>query len=488
VTSASAAAASASLSCETDPGGRRSFFVGAWPEAERAQILQALRSGHVAVRVEGCNVRLLTACQTKARFDPQARLNCCATRGLCGGDELELCDGGRELYGFSLPDELAANLPREAAALASELRDGRTVRIRAESNQVLRAVGGVEIGSAGCEGATHYIKQARLGGFQLELAADDAWNSPLVRKISGFGEPGSCANGAPRDEANCGQPFFVELAPLNGSGTTDTRAVSRLSCVGSTMPHVVGGLAGLELLREHPDPALRLFALSGGEFQVCAAVCGGSAQRCEPQCSGGKRESCVSLALALLEAEAARKLELLRQACAASSSYGCFQLGSALDGTSPRVSLQPEPARAAYERACRSGIDQWAGLACLALAQRYREGSHGQPKEPARAAEYYAAACELGFGGCSALGLMLLRGEGAAKDVAAGIERLRQGCHLNDSHACLELGRAHVKGEGVPRDRALAVAYLRLGCNSIDRRSCSDLQRLGEAVPPRHVE
>lgn len=494
VPSRSAAVAESTSSAVTDSAqckalsGRRSLFVAAWPEARRASLLQALKQGHVAVRATECSVDLLPACATKADIATQSRLNCCDPRGVCGTDDLNLCDSGRELYSFDAADELYSNFPNEARSLVPELKSGRALRLRAESNSVLQ-FNRVNVPSGGaCQTATHYIKQARIGSFDVDLAANETWNAPSLRKLSSAGAPGACGNGAAASAAGCGEPFFIELTSLDDAGSLG----DRLQCVGQARPHVVGQVGGLPLLKDHPDVALRPLARSAGNFGICSVFCSSSDRAaCQKQCSGGKATSCVALALNLdgeaNPAERDQRKQLLEQACAKDNGSGCFALAADLDRTGTDAT-SAKAAVEAYSRACRTGIGPAAARACTALALRYKTGSHGVAVSAEQAVEHYRRACELGYEGCQPLAMMLLTGDGVAKDVPAGIELLRRACHVNSRAACIELGRRAVKGDGVSKDRELGIAYLKLGCDSLQRTSCQDLQRLGVKVPPRYVE
>jgi hypothetical protein len=419
--------------------------------------LKALRSGQVAVRASSCGIEFLPACTAKVQVASEARLNCCAPRGLCGGSDVNACDAGRELYTFGNADALASNFPAEAPSLLPELRAGHVLRVRAESNRVLRAEGAPRVTGDACAAATHFVSLARLGSFTMDLAASEAWNAPSLRALASAGEPGACGNGAPEDEARCGQPFFVELMPLSGA-SGDTGLPPPLQCAGLASSQTVGGLEVLPALEHHPDPALRLLATPTGRFEVCAVRCGaGQRERCEPQCKLGETDSCVSLAASYVNEanapEQAQRRALLERACAKPNSYGCYQLGATLDGLTPFQSAHPEEARRAYDRACTLGIDSWAALGCVALAERYLAGDRGQARSAQKAAEYFGRACEIGFKGCEELGLMLLRGDGVAQDAQRGVELLRRACHLNSQSACLELGRLQVAGIFVTKDR-----------------------------------
>jgi len=471
--------------------GKRSLFTAAWPASQRSALAAALQQGNVAVKASSCGVELLPACSVHAKATTAQRLNCCDPVGACGGDELNRCSEGRELYTFDVADELRSGFPAETANLLPELEAGRVLRLRAESNAVLVfeqvAVPEVE----GCRQATHYVRQARIGSFEVDVAASNAWNAASVRRVAMAGKQGACGNHGSIADAGCAEPFFLELEPLRDvPGNRD--ASTELQCSGLARPHVVGGVGGLDLLKDHPDPELRPFAIAGGSFRACAVHCGyGDVPNCEKQCASGKTASCVSLAVSLEDRQnapqQARRRQLLEQACQKGNSYGCFQLAGDLERGGSQAPDLPA-AIEAYSRACAVDVDSWASRACSSLADRYLGGKHGFTRDGVKATAYYRRACDLGYQGCQPLAMMLLHGTGVAKDVVAGVEVLRRACHKNSRKACVELGRLLVNGQGVAKNRELGVSYLKLGCNGLDRTSCADMSKVGLKIPPAYVE
>ena len=443
------------------------------------------------MKASTCGVELLPACTVHAKATSVQRLNCCDPVGACGGNELNRCSSGRELYTFDVPDELRSNFPAEAASLLPEVQAGHVLRLRAESNAVLAFEQVAVPQGESCRQATHYIRQARVGSFEVDVAASNAWNATSVRQLTAAGKQGACGNHGNIDGDGCAEPFFLELEALRDvPGNRD--ASTELQCSGLARPHVVGGVGGLEQLKDHPDPELRPFAIAGGSFRACAVHCGyGDVPNCEKQCAAGKTASCVSLAVSLEdrqnEPQQVRRRHLLEQACEKGNSYGCFQLAGDLE----RGGRQPSDLPAAIEafsRACQVDVDAWASLACSSLADRYLGGKRGYTPDGAKAAGYYRRACDLGYHGCQPLAMMLLHGTGVAKDESAGVEVLRRACHNNARKACVELGRLLVSGLGVAKNRELGVSYLKLGCNGLDRTSCADMSKLGLKIPPAYVE
>jgi TPR repeat protein len=85
--------------------------------------------------------------------------------------------------------------------------------------------------------------------------------------------------------------------------------------------------------------------------------------------------------------------------------------------------------------------------ACLELAAAYAatddEGTNlAAPPDPARAAELYRRACDLGSApACVSLGAALEPGRGLPADAAAALPLYRQACDLGDDQACDDRSR-----------------------------------------------
>jgi len=104
-------------------------------------------------------------------------------------------------------------------------------------------------------------------------------------------------------------------------------------------------------------------------------------------------------------------------------------------------------------------------------------------KDPERAAQLFAKACDMGSAlGCARLGQQLLRGEGVAKDSPRGVELLDRGCKEDIYFACGELALTLADGWGVPKDLPRAEKVFQKACEMGTRFSCVDLGRvLGRA-------
>jgi TPR repeat protein len=136
--------------------------------------------------------------------------------------------------------------------------------------------------------------------------------------------------------------------------------------------------------------------------------------------------------------------------------------------------------------------------ACRDLARMFVAGT-GVPKDPARAVELYARACEGFAEACDEVGLLLATGDRLPKDPEQASRFLAQArtgfekaCfpHIKTRDACLRLAQMYERGEGGPPDLKRALLVYREFCNEWGKtpEACQGLDRLssrGEREPPR---
>lgn len=80
----------------------------------------------------------------------------------------------------------------------------------------------------------------------------------------------------------------------------------------------------------------------------------------------------------------------------------------------------------------------------LALAGAYLTGN-GVTKDPARARDLFAAACDRGLAtSCSNLGYMYQSGDGVAQDRPKALAYLKQSCELGYDNACRWLSEQRI--------------------------------------------
>ena len=132
--------------------------------------------------------------------------------------------------------------------------------------------------------------------------------------------------------------------------------------------------------------------------------------------------------------------------------------------------------------ACTSGDSK----ACYDLAA-WNEQSNKDSDGNARAAIFYAKACDLSFPlACRKLALKYAFGAGIALDTPKAIEFFAKGCDKADMESCYHLANIYHEGKGVPMDDAKAVAIYNKACAAGDDSGCMWAKRLATpAKPPK---
>jgi uncharacterized protein len=105
------------------------------------------------------------------------------------------------------------------------------------------------------------------------------------------------------------------------------------------------------------------------------------------------------------------------------------------------------------------------------LATCYFSGG-GRPRDPARARHLYRRASDLGLAKAAcALGNMLIRGDGGAKDGPGGVDLCRRGADAGDPDAQTDYGGYLLLGGVVARDPVAARRYLTLAAQRKQRNA-----------------
>jgi TPR repeat protein len=184
-------------------------------------------------------------------------------------------------------------------------------------------------------------------------------------------------------------------------------------------------------------------------------------------CEAGTTDACVRLGLAHLAGKGARKdtergFELLSDACAAGSGWGCQELamhrGETYGRGEPDLVLTPAVRACGfgYRESCvlvarwaesteASPLGAWdprceAGEAPACSAAGQFRALTGRPDELPRAYAQLVTACDAGEGSaCRVAGSLLLQGDGVPRDEAAGLARLEAACADDDGWACSRL-------------------------------------------------
>ncbi len=189
-------------------------LVTEWPASEKANLEALLREGGVAVKYEGCEMRLLAQCRLPGRYT--------WLRTTSATDSIEI---GNE-------DDLYAKLPLGAASLEAELREsGRLAMQTTVAGQMkLEGLSVDEVPRDGaCRDATHVLSALSVGAFSLRSGGTlraaggvstafgggslgTRSSETLVREA---GVPDACSASTPEaPHEECRSPLQVFLWPL----------------------------------------------------------------------------------------------------------------------------------------------------------------------------------------------------------------------------------------------------------------------------------
>ncbi len=156
---------------------------------------------------------------------------------------------------------------------------------------------------------------------------------------------------------------------------------------------------------------------------------------------------------------------LLQEAVKKHNPEAMFVLGQTLLGDEPG-----NP----YVKEAGITLDEASGLHLLRLASMldnapanvvlgnlYYDGGHGLPKNHERAYQHYAQAQKSRHAAAAAAqGIMLLKGDGVAQDVAQGTRLLNLAANSGYGYAAILLAYAQYEGIGVPADARKAAEFL----------------------------
>lgn len=177
----------------------------------------------------------------------------------------------------------------------------------------------------------------------------------------------------------------------------------------------------------------------------------GAMRTLENACGAADNEACLGAAglyfrAVGVPADRPRAISLLERACSADAPTACARLATYL-------SLSPSD-----QKTDRRIIEMWTlsceadvFAACSQLGVSAQLGTHGVPKDAARARTFYNRACDHNDPeGCYSLALMLA--SGSPSDRVRSSQLLRSACAATHGSACFELAKRHNTGEGEARD------------------------------------
>lgn len=174
--------------------------------------------------------------------------------------------------------------------------------------------------------------------------------------------------------------------------------------------------------------------------------------RLRKQCKAGFGESCNSLGIIYAHGRGVKKnhvvaAEFYRLACEYGSTYGCVNLGLALEMPLGGVKGDLNEAAELYDKACDAGNAD----GCFKLGSFYDEMGPSTHRNCVKSASAYERACTLGFsGGCVQLA-KVYREKGAfvgGSSVEAS-RLLEKACEEREPMACLSLAEMY-RGQEIP--------------------------------------
>lgn len=297
----------------------------------------------------------------------------------------------------------------------------------------------------------------------------------------------SCAREAAIPDAHDALPQAKEappVCPIGGCTTPerdDPSADAAAKAAACATPVACAAAAASACKDDEPkkcrEQALTLWSTSFGTRAL-----GRIAALFDRACAHGDAEGCHYSGRLLLDGkgvarDATRAIANLGRACDADFAMACSVLAQHFAPASASSnSVPPYLQRYGWQYACVTGDSGQ----CYELGRRYQDGSEGFPKDPARAAIFYAKACSLdNLMSCSLLGELYYFGLGVERDAARAAELYRRACSAGEAVGCSNLGLLYEYGDGVTVDLAHARELYTDGCNSASGAfACLHLQML----------
>ncbi|MBK8997069.1 MAG: AgmX/PglI C-terminal domain-containing protein [Myxococcales bacterium] len=201
--------------------GRLNPFVVTWDATARAELAAHAQQSLAVVKMSGCGLELLPACQVPGEYRFRAT----------SGDLQSLDVQSR--------DELYAKLPLSVAQLTGRVGSDRALRLRYFVRGLYFATAPSLYRSQlrdGCEGATHLVLNYAAGAFELDVASGSARAAGVEalgagagarrqderRAVFSGGKLGACSS-----SSECDAPVRLRLMPiLGGDPPEDARHVA----------------------------------------------------------------------------------------------------------------------------------------------------------------------------------------------------------------------------------------------------------------------
>lgn len=403
--------------------------------------------------------------------------------------------------------ELAANFPMGFARLRSIVRSGQAV------SADIRMIGVAElnrlsVSGAGlpppCSGATHFVKELTIGGFQFGSSAvreasagagvgdvgGDVGTSGISSRLTAEGDFKVCEEADPDSRSapsRCKGILRIRLVPLDRDANevqTMCGAGMRWDGTSCIQPAPPPGVAA----KASPAPTrVRAYECRKGDVAECVTQCrNGSASSCtfagqamaenrqgtledvkalfRAACDGEHWEGCSGLGDVFVAEQKATEAALLHgTACLNGFSGGCTNYGVAAYFGYGGLRQDRALAFKLWERACRLGDF----VACANAGVVVNKGEAGIPRDPTAARRLFDVSCKNGkAGGCTNLAFMFELGLGGPRDPNEALKLFAGACEQHNPAACVGAGLLLEEGAGGNRARiGEALALYERACN-----------------------
>lgn len=449
---AAGAGASDVAVCAT--AARADLVVVDWTPEMRGDIEVAMKEGLALVQYDCRSVKLLPACALEGEYGYIGTTRREKRIEMNSRDEVA---ANLPVGGLTWLSDLGGKLGRERSLLAQLVMVGK------RSSAKKRAARD-ELGD-GCEDATHFVRAATLGAFVVATgtSAELAASAKIVGKGASAGSTSSTkiqaqdgdleacqassADGkAPPDQ--CGAVLRIELEPIGGDAPPAELAIA------ACPPGFVEAAGACR------KPGAAPHQCTPGDVAACDTQCaaghGGSCaalalafrdgtgvktdwakatQHAQAACDADVAAGCRIVAAAKLDGKGTKKdkagaIALLDRVCLAGDALGCVELGKAKLADKKLAG----DAQYAFRRACYGGGEHEG---CAWLGTLYVEGKGGMSASPKVGAKFLEKGCKEGSArACADLAALYKAGKGVAKDPARAKELYAVACNGGDEKAC----------------------------------------------------
>ncbi len=438
--------------CTGEPRYAKPLIVDLDPDA-RVDLEARMKTGVAVVAYDCASFRVLSACKLPDTAYEYA------------GVSLK-----EQLLQMNSVDDLQANMPISSVKLSAEMKSGRSidlalVLVGQRSTTLAKVVREDLVGN--CEGATHFVQSATLGGFSM--ATGSIGKAAVVAELFSYGgnakseserkamnKDGSleeCRKSEPDATAppsQCRAPLRVELSPIVGAIVQAPKSDKGDKGAKEDKDEKKGAAAA-----ENPCPDGFLYtdgicSRDKGQAHLCDPS---NESECKAQCEKGSAASCFNYGIIVKKSRksAAAAMPFQKKACDGGFADGCAELGRTMlvEAEEPDIDKQAKAALAVLTKGCNGG----SAMACDVAGDIHADKDYRIVNIPL-AVKAYDRGCDLGRGiACWSLSELYFNGTGMPKDPDKGLFYLNKACQGGDAGECDGLADVYGKGSyGVTQD------------------------------------